>query len=1178
LVNIKKSYSPQKGKEEPACGKVPPQSDIENEPPRVIIIPGETTAPGKENESLSNIENIPPVEVHVAAVRNKNDQNYEGHKNHRKPNTYVKIHDLNMSPIGLPPGTGKKTDCNDILHSTVRSDIDCNVSPLETKDVDKLENLTPKTPESQKLRKMVPETQGFVSPNSFLQDSLCLNNKSSNNQQAKECGNGKDGCLLTMNEKTQKIFLSPDTFLKDFNTTLDNDKKDNCAMVNIPSPDSVLNKSIPHNIVIEQLNTIKTALQKSKPVLEQRKRNNGTHITSRQSIKVEQPAKDNIRRETYTKSTSSVNRRQSKIGTNGKKSSDNCRRETFVKRKDNRKTNPFVEVPDTCTSSPRRTTFIIKQNQNCQKNKNNTERQTNDRKTVKQNGHQHFEKDIVTTKTLVQNEVETVSTTTYTEVIDTYTCTTVIDQEVIPTPERSLAMNQQQTTKTEISKSVDSNTITKNRTLPTPEKSLCGKQLFSPHTGQTVHGASLNYGDNSSFGSPRRLPDSPLAAVVNRRVSTTVTKERPSDALIEQTERRLSTCLFGPDENNIETDSLEDMPGIKHDISIIQEEAENCFTPNPMLCKTSLEQKDVNYELDTPMREAGYNNASTISMKSNDLTEIDTPTLFARIAHNGRNKTLEKKCPVTSTKEMYGVTEVSVEIDTPLKSMYNVTDTDKNPDDKVRLNVQLEMEKDNVIDTPLDCHNQIDRKQNSDVGKNQTAMDMIDKLDSKFSMEKDVVSINLDEGDIFDKSRGGNVLDDSALYAKTTFFESLDTGDLNLDTPLRLLAEQEGKSNINKKEKRRSFWEKPCDLSITFDNLDTPLREANANEDKRKKSRRSFWEKLDESKLTPIIVKDMNSSEDSSKHSVIDSPERTEPQSPARTEPQKSPSEIENDHQLDKSNVSEKNASFPITPYHLLPKNPDPDNSRRSTHVVEKPKVLNLNGMEKKKLFCDTHVTDSSDEGQNGEIKTVELTNELEDEIDVTTSFSVQVNNESNCLKLDPKVNEMEMKEICISASRLKIPSDAGKNNCSIQKDEQNFTDFTKLKEKDGSESERKNEKEAPSGLLFVSCSPIKQTEKPVGRTVTKSSLRSQPIKTTVTTVNKKRSPKRPLSQGRISENKRRKTKEANQQKERVNCEDKSRMSQIEPCVTENITEGRKVQMTRTTKSDSKPISKKGIC
>jgi len=91
LVNIKKSYSPQKGEEKPACGKVPPRSDIENEPPRVIIIPGETTAPEKENESLSNIENVPPVEVDLTGVGKENDQNYEGHKNLRKPNTYVKI-------------------------------------------------------------------------------------------------------------------------------------------------------------------------------------------------------------------------------------------------------------------------------------------------------------------------------------------------------------------------------------------------------------------------------------------------------------------------------------------------------------------------------------------------------------------------------------------------------------------------------------------------------------------------------------------------------------------------------------------------------------------------------------------------------------------------------------------------------------------------------------------------------------------------------------------------------------------------------------------------------------------------------------------------------------------------------------------------------------------------------
>jgi hypothetical protein len=50
---------------------------------------------------------------------------------------------------------------------------------------------------------------------------------------------------------------------------------------------------------------------------------------------------------------------------------------------------------------------------------------------------------------------------------------------------------------------------------------------------------------------------------------------------------------------------------------------------------------------------------------------------------------------------------------------------------------------------PLVCHNQIAGKQNSDVGKNQTAMDMIDKLDSKFSMEKDVVGVSISVKSLF---------------------------------------------------------------------------------------------------------------------------------------------------------------------------------------------------------------------------------------------------------------------------------------------------------------------------------------------------------------------------------------------------------------------------------------------
>ena len=47
---------------------------------------------------------------------------------------------------------------------------------------------------------------------------------------------------------------------------------------------------------------------------------------------------------------------------------------------------------------------------------------------------------------------------------------------------------------------------------------------------------------------------------------------------------------------------------------------------------------------------------------------------------------------------------------------------------------------------------------------------------------------------------------------------------------------------------------------------------------------------------------------------------------------------------------SEKADSFPLTP-NELPSSPNPDHSRRSTHVVEKPKVLDLSRIDRKQLF-----------------------------------------------------------------------------------------------------------------------------------------------------------------------------------------------------------------------------------
>ena len=67
-----------------------------------------------------------------------------------------------------------------------------------------------------------------------------------------------------------------------------------------------------------------------------------------------------------------------------------------------------------------------------------------------------------------------------------------------------------------------------------------GKQLFSP--------GNLS----SSFGLPKRLPDSPLRNDTTRRTTSTVTKERPSDALMEFTQRQVKSCLFEVEQDRVE--------------------------------------------------------------------------------------------------------------------------------------------------------------------------------------------------------------------------------------------------------------------------------------------------------------------------------------------------------------------------------------------------------------------------------------------------------------------------------------------------------------------------------------------------------------------------------------------------------------------------------------------------
>ncbi|VDI49418.1 abnormal spindle-like microcephaly-associated protein [Mytilus galloprovincialis] len=1114
LANIKKSYSPQKGEKKISSEQVQQKSNIENEPPREITLPFEAVEIGQQDQ--------------------EKDVESERRKSHRRSSTYVKMPDLGVSPIGLPPGTGKKTNSNDILHSTVRSDIESQRSPLDGLDVEehRFNSHTPQTPENQKFGSIHTETQGFISPNSFLQDSLCQNTENAVCKQQKdsisENGENQKAHDMKNTNKNPKTFLSPDTFLKDLNNTIDGDKKGQYTANNIPSPDAVLNKSIPHDILVRQLDSVKTKLQKNQ-VLKERK--STTNCVSRKSLKPAEP--DNVRRETFTKSSSGLGSQQQRTINN----TNSCRRESFMKTE--KKSNPFVEVPSTCTSSPRRTTFIVKGGKKPINNKRRIAKPTAKiDKMSKQNGHLHIEKDIITTETIVQDEVETVSTTKITEVVDTYTCTIIDDKQVIHSPERSTSLKEHHTTtKTEVSKTVDSSTVVKNRTLPTPERSLCGKQLFSPHTGQSVYSNSSINGE-VSIGSPRRLPDSPLAAVVSKRSTMTVTKEKPSEALIEQTERRLSTCLFGQDDEkdgsgNMDEDSLEKKSIGKWEISVIEEGNENLSSPllskisfkqnsniDTPLQETKLAKQNHNFSLDTPMREAGltkqkYKVELDTPMREAGLTtqkynlELDTPMREAGLTNQNYNGEID-----TPMREA-GLTNQNYkgELDTPMREAGFTKHNHNGELDTPMLEAGLAKQNNNgELDTPM-----------REAGlTNQNIIFELDTPMREGEFSKDVCKNFINDLGTHHAHESFDLKQENQIKAvPTNNFDVCENGspehcgkDSDLELPTNHLAENKREiENTESTVKRRSFWEKPCDLSITFENLDTPMREVYNNMDieDRKKHRRSFWEKPDESKLTPVTFKGINNSGNVSDHDELSSP--------MHQNIQKNTSSVEDSYQESVLVDSvEEYTSFPTTPYHLLPKTPNPDNSRRSTHVVEKPKIFKLDEVQKKKLFADE--ADVS-------IDQVEI-NICCDENVITSSSIVPLKNQNKEPKEEQKkedgYHESMTKETAIFENKLS-------NNLDNPQDTNNSM---RLKDSYINPSVNENKNKNPNGLFFISCSSTKAVDKQVKSTVTKSILRKQPNKPVTTTIQKKVSPKRPLSQARMSENKRRKTNETIEQNDEI--------------------------------------------
>ena len=122
--------------------------------------------------------------------------------------------------------------------------------------------------------------------------------------------------------------------------------------------------------------------------------------------------------------------------------------------------------------------------------------------------------------------------------------------------------------------------------------------------------------------------------------------------------------------------------------------------------------------------------------------------------------------------------------------------------------------------------------------------------------------------------------------------------------------------------------------------------------------------------------------------------------------PQKSSQNSTFEVPLENSILVAKDSSFPSTPYHLLPTSPLLNNSRRSTHVVEKPKVVNLSKVDGKQLFVgqnDINLDDKKEQDNNDGKKSEKYKNNI-------------------------NMNNQNQNEVQIEEEKLDVPETVGQN------------------------------------------------------------------------------------------------------------------------------------------------------
>ncbi|XP_041377587.1 abnormal spindle-like microcephaly-associated protein homolog [Gigantopelta aegis] len=174
----------------------------------------------------------------------------------------------------------------------------------------------------------------YLSPETFLNDSLSLKSKQTDGVQPSQL-------FLPAGDMFATVVVSPNSFLEDLNAS--KYEAPSKRFSEIPSPSSVLNDSIPHDVMLKRLSTVRTSL------IGRNKSYDELTLSPKGKNKV-----NLFQSEPELVSGFSHLRNDHSSGGNKKSLSKN------ILRKEDR----FTKIP--CTQSPRRTTFLVKKNKTTQ--------------------------------------------------------------------------------------------------------------------------------------------------------------------------------------------------------------------------------------------------------------------------------------------------------------------------------------------------------------------------------------------------------------------------------------------------------------------------------------------------------------------------------------------------------------------------------------------------------------------------------------------------------------------------------------------------------------------------------------------------------------------------------------------------------------------------------------------